>query len=126
MLYWMRKVLNIIQVQVHILKSWGSFNASPFGWYRIGADPYPIFCYIIRLTELFPTLLKFWTEDSSVVEMVLLGMSSVLDIVRIGCYSIWRYKGDVREWGNSGRIYKELLWVQKWLRGSCCSYRSWD
>jgi hypothetical protein len=58
-------------------------------------------------------LLGQQTEDSCMVEMVLLGMSCSLDLVWVGCFSIWRYKGRARgNWCHSGRFCERLFRIQ--------------
>ena len=66
------------------------------------------------------------TEDSCVVEMVLLGMSSCMDFVWIGYITVWRYRGH-STWlkCNSETILGWLFWIQTWFPRSGCSCDCW-
>lgn len=52
------------------------------------------------------------TANPGMVEMVLLGVSGILDVVWIDCITIWRYKEGDRDRGNSGGVLEKLLWNQ--------------
>lgn len=57
--------------------------------YRVHCERLFQWMYVICILTVFSCLLI--TEHSNMVEMVLLGMSSCMDHLWIGCISIWRY-----------------------------------
>ncbi|KAB2073018.1 hypothetical protein ES319_A07G056600v1 [Gossypium barbadense] len=60
-------------------------------------------------------LLNF-AEHACMVAMVLLGLSSSMDLVRIVCFTIWRRGNTPRRWrlhwSNSGTIFEKSIWFQ--------------
>lgn len=49
--------------------------------------------YQTQLSEIYKRFKWLWslmTENTSVVEMVLLHLSCIMDIIRINCFTVWR------------------------------------
>lgn len=68
----------------------------------------------------------FKTEHSCVVEVVLLGMSSGLDHIRVGCLAVWGYNqcDEIRKY-VSARVHKKSFGYQTWFRRSFSNYGFW-
>lgn len=91
----------------------------------VSSDWSEISILVRSFIKVYPLkLLLHFTENSYLVEMVLLDMPCFMDPVRFGCFPIWRHTG--RTWHRCGRGWfcQELLWVSTRLLGSgsrgCC------
>jgi len=65
------------------------------------------------------------TEHAYMVEMVLLGLSNSMDLVWIGCITVWRYTERPYRNSNSERICEGLFWFRPWFSWSSRSGNCW-
>ena len=78
---------------------------------------------------LYITWNLFWkqnmTENTRMVEMVLLDLPCFMDLVWIGGFPIWRWHGQTWKWSKDWWICEELFWVWTWFSRSSCNCGGW-
>jgi len=72
------------------------------------------------------TLKMNWiTENTYMVEVVLLDLPCCMDLEWIGFFSIWRWHAQTWGWTKGCRICEEVFWVWTWFSWSRCNCGGW-
>jgi hypothetical protein len=71
------------------------------------------------------SVLLLYTENSRVVDLVLLDMSSCVDLVWIDSVTVWRHNYYNGQWYAREEVCRRLLRIQARLFAGGCSCRGW-
>lgn len=80
-----------------------------------------IYFFHLQLTLKMNTI----TENTNMVEVVLLDLPCCMDLEWIGGIPIWKWHAEAWEWPKGWRICEELFWVWTWFSWSGCNCSGW-